>query len=115
MGFLRRLFGSQEDDDEGEYHDPQGLYFYVECDNCGARVKVRADKQYDLNRHDDGYSWKKTIVDSKCFRQMHTVVRLDRQYNVLDAEIEGGHYISEEEYNAPRDVEQAAEGESEES
>lgn len=97
MGFLRRLFGGKKKD-QG---DPQGLYFYVQCDNCGAKVRVRADKQYDLNRSDDGFIWHKTIVDSKCFQQIPTVVHLDHNYEVTSAEIEGGHFITREEYEAP--------------
>lgn len=98
MGFLRRLFEGKKKKDQG---DTQGLYFYVECDNCGAQVRVRADKQYDLNRTDAGFVWHKTVVDSKCFQQIPTVVRLDRNYQVTSAEIEGGHYITREEYEAP--------------
>ncbi|HZD10161.1 MAG TPA: hypothetical protein VE553_02375 [Candidatus Binatia bacterium] len=98
MGFLRRLFGGEKKSSEG---DSRGLYFYVQCDNCGARVRLRADKQYDLNRTDRGYEWHKTIVDSKCFRQIPTVVQLDRNYEVVHTEIDGGHYITREEYEAP--------------
>lgn len=97
MGFLRRLFGGKEKD-QG---DTQGLYFYVQCDNCGAKVRIRADKQYDLNRTDEGFIWHKTIVDSKCFQQIPTVVHLNGNYEVTNAEIEGGHYITREEYEAP--------------
>lgn len=98
MGFLRRLFGGDKSGAQGDTH---GIYLYVQCDNCGARVRVRADKQYDLNRTDDGYVWHKTIVDSKCFRQIPTVVYLDRNYEVVKADIEGGRYISREAYEAP--------------
>lgn len=101
MGFLRRLFGSEK---KGAQGDTQGLYFYVQCDNCGTRLRLRADKQYDLNRTDEGYTWHKTIVDSKCFRQIPTVVQLDRNYEVVSAEIEGGHYITREEYETPEPV-----------
>ena len=94
MGFLKRLFGGKE-----PYVDTQGVYFYVRCDNCEAVVRLRANKQHDLLREAGGYAWHKTIVDSKCFRPMRTVVQLDSGFNVTDAEIEGGHYISEEEYN----------------
>ena len=80
MGFLRRIFGGGKKDQEG---DAQGIYFYIECDHCGSRVPLRADKQYDLNRTDDGYVWHKTIVDSTCFRQIPTVVRLDNHYQVV--------------------------------
>lgn len=98
MGFLRKLFSGEKKGDQG---DTQGLYFYVRCDNCGTRVRVRADKQYDLNRTDEGFTWHKTIVDSKCFRQIPTVVVLDRNYEVVSSEIAGGQYITREEYERP--------------
>jgi hypothetical protein len=98
MGFLRRLFGEDKKDPQG---DTQGIYFYVQCDHCGSRVRIRADKQYDLNRTDQGFVWHKTIVDSKCFRQIPTVVHLNHNYEVVSAEIEGGRYITREVYEAP--------------
>lgn len=101
MGFLRRLFGGEN---KGAQEDTRGLYFYVLCHHCGARVRLRADKEYDLNRTDDGFVWHKTIVDSKCFRPMPAVVHLDRNYEVLSAEIEGGEFISREAYEAPEEA-----------
>ncbi|NKQ35472.1 MAG: hypothetical protein HF973_07635 [Chloroflexi bacterium] len=98
MGFLQKLFGGGKR--EKEYVDKTGLYFYVQCDNCGTAVRVRADKQHDLLSEDGGYVWHKTIVDSKCFRRIPVVVYLDRSYQMTSAEIEGGHFITEEEYNA---------------
>ena len=77
----------------------QGVYFYIQCDNCGTTVRVRADKQYDLANDGDGYTWYKTIVDNKCFRPMETVVNLDKNYNVVNAEIDNGRYITEEEFH----------------
>lgn len=96
MGFLKRLFGGGQK----EYVDKDGLYFYVQCDNCGKCVQVRASKQYDLNRQGGGFVWHKTIVDNRCFRPMQTVVYLDSNYTITSHEIEGGHYITEEEYEA---------------
>ena len=101
MGFLKRLFGGGG---EKEYVDTQGIYFYVRCDNCGASVRVRADKQHDLNREDGGFVWHKTIVDSRCFRPIHTVVHLDGNYNVANYELDGGRFISQEEYEADQTV-----------
>lgn len=95
MGFLKKLFGGEK-----EYKDEHGIYFYVQCDHCGDKVQLRADKRHDLNRAEGGYVWRKTIVDSRCFRKMPTVVHLDRDYNVIHKEIEGGHYITKEEYEA---------------
>ncbi|MCA9976654.1 MAG: hypothetical protein KC413_12920 [Anaerolineales bacterium] len=100
MGFLKRLFGGGEQ----KYVDTQGIYFYVKCNNCGTITRVRADKQHDLNLGDSGgYEWHKTIVDSKCFRRMETIVYLDRNYTVVNAEISGGAYVTEADYEVWRE------------
>lgn len=100
MGFWKRLWGGSGDKKSAPPVDPQGIYLYVRCDNCGAVVRVRADKQYDLQQAEDGFVWHKTIVDSQCFRRMTTVVTFDRQYQVVQADIQGGHYVTEVEYQA---------------
>ncbi len=98
MGFLKKLFGGEEKK-PSEYIDTRGVYFYVRCDNCGTITKVRADKEYDLAKQGDGYIWHKTIVDNRCFRSMPTVVILGNNFDVVSAEITGGQYVTEEEYN----------------
>ena len=96
MGFLKRLFGGEGR--QKKYVDKHGLYFYVQCDHCGAKVKVRADKQHDLNRTDNGFVWHKTIVDNRCFRRLQTTVYLDSHYRMTDYELTDGRFISQEEY-----------------
>lgn len=98
MGFLKRLFGGGEQKSGQQYVDKQGLYFYVQCDHCGSVVRVRADKQHDLQNTGDGFTWYKTIVDSRCFRRMETVVQLNSSYGVVSADLQGGKYITEVEY-----------------
>lgn len=98
MGFLRKLFGGGEKK-SGEYVDTRGVYFYVRCNNCGTISRLRADKEYDLIREGDGFVWHKTIVDNRCFRQMPTVVTLNNAYQIVNAEITGGEYVSEADYN----------------
>lgn len=101
MGFFKRIFGGK---DEGEQStsqanaDPEGVYFYVQCDRCGAVVRLRADKQYDLINEGNGYVWHKTIVDNRCFRPMPTVVHLNAAYEMVSHEITGGRYITREAY-----------------
>lgn len=97
MGFLKKLFGGGE---PKKYVDTQGVYFFVECANCGARVRVRADKQHDLQNTGNGYEWHKTIVDSRCFRRMQAVVQLDANYQMTSHEITGGRFMTEEAYLA---------------
>ena len=101
--FFRRLFGhsgAESDDGKSGYSDTRGIYLFVECDRCGARLRLRADKKYDLNRSAEGYTWHKTLIDSQCFRPMPTVVTLDRNFNIVSREIEGGRYITREEFAA---------------
>ena len=108
MGFLKKLFGGGEKSPK-KYVDKQGIYFYVECDNCGARVRVRADKQHDLQNVGDGYEWHKTIVDSRCFRRMHAMVKLNGSYQIINHEINNGRFMTEEEYLAAEMAVQASE------
>lgn len=98
MGFLKRLFGGGGQQPSGQYVDKQGIYFYVQCDHCGSVVRLRADKQHDLQNNDGSFTWHKTIVDSRCFRRMQTVVQLNSSYEMVSAELEGGKYISEADY-----------------
>lgn len=98
MGFLKKLFGGNKESEE--YVDRTGIYFYVQVDDRDSRVRVRADKQHDLMRTNTGYVWHKTIVDSKYFKRMHAVVHFDRNYNVTNSELEGGRFISKEEFDA---------------
>ena len=99
MGILKRLFGAGDTSDK----DPDGIYFYVQCDNCGEKLRLRADKKYDLARdYETGeLTWKKEIMDGRCFRIMHATVVLDSRFRIQSQEIEGqGHFITEEEYGS---------------
>lgn len=98
MGFLKNLFGGKKE--PKPYVDKNGIYFYVQVNNLDSRVKVRADKQHDLMRDGNGFVWHKTIVDSKYFRRMQATVYFDGSYTVTDKQIEGGTFISEEDYLA---------------
>lgn len=117
MGFLKRLFGGG-DKKSKKYVDTRGVYFYVRCQNCQSISRLRADKEYDLIREGDGFVWHKTIVDSRCFRQLPAVVTLDRAYQIVSTDITGGEFVTEADYNswlearnAPADVQELTEEE----
>lgn len=93
MGFLQKLFGSNQTEEEG-------FFVYVQCDQCGAKVRLRIHKEYDLVRTGDGYEWHKTIVDSRCFQRIPTVAHFDRGFNLVNADMQGGRFITKEEYEA---------------
>lgn len=110
MDILGKLFGGGGTGSKGS-SDPDGFFLYVQCDNCGKGVRLRVDRRHDLNLTDEGYVWHKTIVDSKCFWPIPTVVHFDGNYNMTHSEIEGGHYIGKEEYES-LEVSQTTEGDS---
>ena len=97
MDLLRRLFGGQPASDKDE-----GLYLYVRCGNCGRVLRIRVDKRHDLLTDYDngGFTLVKEMMDDKCFRLMRAEMAFDRAYNVTSQRIEGGTFITREEYEA---------------
>lgn len=100
MNFLRRLFGGQR---QGSPADG-ALHLYVRCANCGAPVHVRVHLyndlavDYDDNENVAGYRLRKEIMDSRCFRLMYADLHFDRNRRELGRAIEGGEFISAEEF-----------------
>lgn len=81
--------------------DDTGFFVYIQCDNCGAKVRSRIHKEYDLIPTSGGYDWHKTIVDSRCFRRIPTVAHFDQKFHLLSADIQGGRFITKTEYDEP--------------
>jgi hypothetical protein len=99
MNLLRRLFGSGE-----TAMSDNAIHLYVRCKRCGAPVHVRVDPRNDLvieyGDDDDasGYRLIKEIMDSRCFRLMRAEIEYDRGRRELSRTIEGGTFISKDEY-----------------
>jgi hypothetical protein len=102
MNFLRRLFGGRG---QGASPDNNVLHLYVRCQRCGAPVHVRVHLyndlavEYDENENVSGYRLHKEMMDSRCFRLIYADVRFDRNRRELERSIEGGEFVSEEEYS----------------
>ena len=76
-------------------------HIYVQCDKCGAKLDIRVNRQYDLVPDYDGdaaYVLHKEMLDDKCFTLMHAQIQFDRQLNIIESDIEGGHLITQEEF-----------------
>ncbi len=100
MGFLKRLFGGGGSGNSAPV-DKNGIYLYFRHKRAADAVtKVRADKQHDLNRTNNGFVWHKTIVDSKYFTRIHAVVYFDSNYQVTSADIDSGEMITAEQFEA---------------
>ncbi|MGC9469719.1 MAG: hypothetical protein ACP5HS_14075 [Anaerolineae bacterium] len=102
MGFLKKIVEGLFGSGEGEVRDPDGIYLYVKCSRCGAPIRVRADKRHDLQRDYDSneYVLRKEIMDGTCFSLIQATVRFDQTFRIVDREIEGGEFITYEEYRA---------------
>ncbi len=100
MGFLKKIIEAVFGSGGGEIRDPDGIYLYIKCSRCGALVRVRADKRHDLQRdYDSGeLILRKEVMDGACFSLIQTTTRFDAGYRIIDQQIEGGEFISWEEY-----------------
>ena len=96
MGILARLFGGKPIKDSDD-----AIHIYVECDRCKSKVHVRLDKRHDLSHGEGGgYFVRKEIMDSKCFRLMTAEVTFDSAYGIHTQEVQGGRFLSKEEFEA---------------
>ncbi len=108
MGFLRRLFGGA-----GQSAEEQALHLHVKCGRCGSPVHVRVDLRNDLaadygDTEAEGYVLHKEVMDDRCFRLIHVEIHFDRRRNETSREIEGGTFITEEEWETLRAERQKA-------
>ena len=108
--FFSRLFGSKNQ----EVKDRNGYYFYVRCKKCGAPVRIRASKTSDFERdYDTGeLTLRKEIMDGGCFSLMYATIKVNAAYQVVEQSVEGGEFITWEEYNALAHPPKAETGES---
>ena len=96
MGFLRKLFGA-----DNRKPKDNGVYLYFRSKRAADAVtKIRIEPTYDLNRDGNGYSWHKTIVDSRYFSRIEAIVRFDSNYQVISADLDNGEIITAEAYDA---------------
>ncbi len=109
MGILDKLSGILGPKGGGKATEPvdeHGMYFYVRCNACGEKIRVRADKRWDLaQEYDDndrvcGYTMDKDVLGNKCFRMMYLHVEFDRAYRITKQTVQNGTLISKEEYQA---------------
>jgi hypothetical protein len=101
MNFLKRLFGGGN----AAPVDDNALHLYVRCGRCSTPIHVRIDTRNDLmpeyGDDDDasGYRLVKEIMDSRCFRLIRAEITFDRRRREVERSIEGGTFITKEEYD----------------
>jgi len=100
MEILKRLFGGPGKAARGD--DGNALVYYVKGRKCGAITRVRIDKYNELSLDDDGenYVARKVVVDNVCYGAVEIELRFDANRNEISRSIEGGTFVTREEYEA---------------
>jgi len=64
---------------------------------------MRVNMINDLSALDDGgYILRKEILDDKCFTLIRAELRFDSRRRIISQSIEGGEFITREQYEAPQ-------------
>ena len=102
MRWLTRLFGRRPQ--RGEISP---LWLYVRCRRCGEAIRIRADRRYDLvsEMRDPGeagpaYTLHKDIVGERCFQRIAVDLAFDHRQRIVERQITGGEFLTEEQYRA---------------
>ena len=104
MNFLKNLFSNLMASSRKESH----LYWvYVECGQCNEKLRIHVDLRNDLSIQygetdkDDTYFTRKRIIGSTgCFTPIDVELTFNKDRRLVDQQITGGRFISEEEYTA---------------
>ena len=88
-------------------------WYYVRCDKCGEIIKARIDKHTDLSvkygdkQSDDTYFCRRVVVGSKrCYQPIEVTFTFDNRRSLIDRDIKGGEFVTEEEYLAQQEAEE---------
>jgi hypothetical protein len=100
MAFLKRLFGGGQ-----QSQDSNILHLHVKCGRCGTPVHVRINLSNDLiadygDTAAEGYELHKDVMDDRCFRLMRAHLTFDSRRRETSRAVEGGEFISAEDYEA---------------
>lgn len=80
---------------------------YVRCNRCGEKIRVRVDMHNELSPeyasgdYPSGYSCRKVAVgEQRCFQSIEIVLKFDAKRRLLEKEITGGDFLTEEQYSS---------------
>ncbi|MCJ7530162.1 MAG: hypothetical protein MUO64_03930 [Anaerolineales bacterium] len=87
-------------------HTETALWLFVKCNRCGEVLRTRIDLRNDLSQadveeeEDQTYICRKILVGSRhCFQRIEIECRYDQQHRLLDRKIQGGKFITEQDYH----------------
>ncbi len=87
--------------------DPQAYWVYAQCEECDEKLRARIDLnndlsvQYGASEQDETFFCRKVLIGSqRCFRPIEVELTFDKQRRLIDRQIHGGHFITQEAYEA---------------
>lgn len=100
MSFLKKLtkvFSSPGSGDDRSY------WVYVRCNRCGEKIRTRVDLSNDLSLDYEGerttYFTRKVLIgEGRCFERIEVLLTFDNNRKLINREINGGQFISQEGY-----------------
>jgi hypothetical protein len=108
VGILDKLGGllSGKGGNNSVDRDGRAMYFYVRCNACGEKLRIRVDafnelaQEFDDNEKTSGYTLDKEIMGSNCFRMMHLHVQFDSGKHIVQQTLSNGTLITKAEFLA---------------
>jgi hypothetical protein len=87
--------------------DSNLYWVYVQCDRCQEKIRFHVNIRNDLSiqygetEKEDSYFTRKCVIGSQgCFKAIDVELTFDRDRRLVDRQITGGRFISQEEYTA---------------
>jgi hypothetical protein len=85
----------------------RAIYLYVQCDRCGEKLLARVDSWNELTPEYGGkgdeptsYFCRKVLIGEKlCYQPIELQLSFDKNHKLVSKEIQGGKFITQEEYN----------------
>jgi hypothetical protein len=83
--------------------DTNAYWVYVKCNRCGENIRARVNLANDLStNYEDGeknFFCRKTLIgEGRCFERVEVELTFDKKRNLISREINGGQFISEDEF-----------------
>ena len=84
--------------------DGRAVYFYVRCNACGEKIRVRVDtfndllQEFDERERVSGYTVQKDVMGNKCFKMMHLQAEFDGGKRLTASSVDNGTLITKAEF-----------------
>ncbi|GAB4112177.1 MAG: hypothetical protein Kow00103_00840 [Candidatus Caldatribacteriota bacterium] len=96
--FFKNIFRRRGNDDTGI------LWIYTQCDRCGEKFKTIIRKYNDLTptykNEGPAFILKKELIGVNCPQRINLKLEFDKNYRQISEEIEGGHFLTPDEYQS---------------